>query len=79
MTPFLFLISWLLRRRLGMDASEYAVGFLFFYGAYLVNDPHFAVTYLLFYRDARARAFGDAFGTRPPPKSPVVPSSPVFV
>jgi hypothetical protein len=63
-TPFLFLVSWLLRRRLGMDASEYAVGFLFFYGAYLVNDPHFAVTYLLFYRDARARAFGDAFAPR---------------
>jgi hypothetical protein len=60
-TPFLFPLSWLLRRRFGLDASEYAVGFLFFYGAYLINDPHFAVTYLLFYKNARARAFGDAF------------------
>ena len=62
-TPLLFGLSWLLRRRFGLDASEYAVGFLFFYGAYVVNDPHFAVTYLLFYRDFRARAFGEAFGT----------------
>jgi hypothetical protein len=61
-TPFLFPLSRLLRARFGLDASEYAVGFVFFYGAYLINDPHFAVTYLLFYKDARARAFGDAFG-----------------
>jgi hypothetical protein len=61
-TPLVFLLSWLLRRRLGMDVAEYAVGFVFFYGAYLINDPHFAVTYLLFYRDARARAFGNVFG-----------------
>ena len=32
--------------------------FLTFYGAYVINDPHFAVTYLLFYKDARKRAFG---------------------
>jgi hypothetical protein len=63
-TPLVFLLSWLLRHRLGLDASEYAVGFVFFYGAYVINDPHFAVTYLLFYRDARARAFGTAFGGR---------------
>src|ERR1700722_16746701 len=61
-TPFLFPLSRMLRARFGLDASEYAVGFVFFYGAYLINDPHFAVTYLLFYKDARARAFGDAFG-----------------
>jgi hypothetical protein len=60
-TPFLFPLSWLLRRRFGLDQADYAVGFLFFYGAYLVNDPHFAVTYLLFYRNARERAFGTAF------------------
>jgi hypothetical protein len=63
-TPLLFLLSWILRRRFGLDASEYAVGFVFFYGAYLINDPHFAVTYLLFYKDAKARAFGTAFGPR---------------
>jgi hypothetical protein len=62
LTPLLFPISWVLRRHFGLDASEYGVGFLFFYGAYLINDPHFAVTYFLFYGNARARAFGDAFG-----------------
>jgi hypothetical protein len=61
LTPLLFALSWLLRRTLGLDAAEYAVGFTFFYAAVVINDPHFAVTYLLFYRDARARAFGAAF------------------
>jgi hypothetical protein len=61
LTPLLFPVSWLLRRSLGLDAAELAVGFTLFHAAYLVNDPHFSVTYLLFYRDARARAFGDAF------------------
>lgn len=60
-TPFLFALSWLVRRSFGLDPSEYATGFIFFYGAYLINDPHFAVTYLLFYKDARARAFGTVF------------------
>jgi hypothetical protein len=60
-TPLLFLLSWLLRRTFGLDSADLAVGFLFFYGAYFVNDPHFAVTYLLFYENARARAFGGEF------------------
>ncbi len=55
-TLFLFPLAWLLRRSIGLDASEYAVGFATFYGAYVINDPHFSVTYLLFYRDARRRA-----------------------
>jgi hypothetical protein len=57
-TPLLFAISWLVRKKLGLDGPEYAVGFLTFYGAYVINDPHFAVTYLLFYRNVRERAFG---------------------
>jgi hypothetical protein len=60
-TPLLFLLSWLLRRTLGLDAAEYGVGFTMFYAAFVINDPHFAVTYLLFYEDARARALGRAF------------------
>jgi hypothetical protein len=60
-TPILFVLSWLLRRWLGLDSAELAVGFTFFYGAHLINDPHFAVTYVLFYKDGRARAFGGAF------------------
>jgi hypothetical protein len=60
-TPLLFLLSWLLRRTFGLDSADLAVGFLFFYGAHFINDPHFAVTYLLFYENAGARAFGGEF------------------
>ena len=51
-------LCWLLERTLGLDRAELSVGFLTFYGAHLINDPHFSVTYLLFYRDVRARLFG---------------------
>jgi hypothetical protein len=61
LTPLLFPLSWLLRRSLGLDAAELGVSFTMFYAAHLINDPHFAVTYLLFYKDARARALGGAF------------------
>ena len=61
LTPLLFPLSWLLRTALGLDTAELAVGFTFFYAAHVINDPHFAVTYVLFYKDARARALGDAF------------------
>jgi hypothetical protein len=54
-TPLLFLLSWWLRRVVGLDAADLAFGFTFFYAAHLINDPHFSVTYLLFYGDARAR------------------------
>ena len=59
-TFLLWPLAWIARRALGLDDAEYAVGFATFYAAYVVNDPHFAVTYLLFYRDgwrdARDRA-----------------------
>jgi len=60
-TLFLYPLLWLLRVAIGLDAAELAVGFLMFHGAHLINDPHFSVTYLLFYKDARRRAFGPAF------------------
>jgi hypothetical protein len=60
-TLILFPALWLLRKVIGLDSAELAVGFLMFHGAHLINDPHFAVTYLLFYKDAKRRAFGDAF------------------
>src|SRR5262249_42314823 len=60
-TFFLFPLAWLLRRTLGLDEAELAVGFTMFQLAHVLNDPHFSVTYLLFYRDARSRArTGDA-------------------
>jgi hypothetical protein len=60
-TPLLFPLAWLLRKSIGLDSSELAVGFLMFHGAHIINDPHFAVTYLLFYKDGRARALGSEF------------------
>ena len=61
-TPFLLALSWLVRR-LGLGA-QLAVAATAFYAAYVINDPHFTVTYFLFYRDARARAFGRAFSAK---------------
>lgn len=61
LTLVLFPLAWLAERSLGLDTAELAVGFTTFHAAYLVNDPHFSVTYLLFYRNARERAFGSAF------------------
>lgn len=60
-TLFLFPLAWLLRRALGLDAAELAVGFVTFHAAHVINDPHFSVTYLLFYRDVRNRALGDVW------------------
>jgi hypothetical protein len=60
-TPLCFLLSWLLRQTVGLDAADLAVGFTMFHAAFIVNDPHFAVTYLLFYEDFKGRALGDAF------------------
>jgi hypothetical protein len=60
-TLVLFPLAWLLRKSVGLDASELTVGFLTFYGAYVINDPHFSVTYLLFYKNVRKRAFGTEF------------------
>ncbi len=60
-TLFLLPLAWLARKAFGLDDAELAVGFTAFYAAWVINDPHFAVTYVLFYRDMRRRAFGDAF------------------
>ena len=57
-TLVLLPLAWVLRAAFGLDSAELAVGFTAFYAAYVINDPHFTVTYLLFYRDARRRAFG---------------------
>jgi hypothetical protein len=63
-TPLLFPLSFLMRRALGLDSAELAVGFTMFYAAHVLNDPHFAVTYVLFYRGARERMFGTVFAPR---------------
>ena len=55
--PFCFLY----RERVGLDEAETLVGFLLFHAAVAINNPHFAVTYLLFYRNAKERAFGASY------------------
>jgi hypothetical protein len=57
-TLVLFPVAWICRHLFGLDSAELAFGFVTFHLATVINDPHFAVTYLLFYRDARRRAFG---------------------
>ncbi len=59
-TFVLFPLAWLCRAALGLDSAELAFGFVTFHAAHVVNDPHFSVTYLLFYRNARRRAFDPA-------------------
>ena len=49
---------FLYRRQAGLDDAEAWVGWAAFQAAMIINNPHFAVTYLLFYRDAKERAFG---------------------
>lgn len=58
-TLVVFPLAWGLRSIAGLGRADFAFGLVTFYGAYLINDPHFSVTYLLFYRDARKRAFSD--------------------
>jgi len=53
----LLALCFALERSLGLDRAELSVGFLTFYGAHVINDPHFSVTYLLFYRRVRERLF----------------------
>ncbi len=58
----LFPLSWALRSWLGLDEAELAVGFVFFHAAHFLNDPHFSVTYLLFYSDAAQQLRGAGLG-----------------
>ena len=60
-TLFLFPFAWLCRHALGLDSAELAFGFVTFHAASVINDPHFAVTYVLFYKNGKHRAFGAAF------------------
>lgn len=60
-TLVLFPLAWLFRKGAGLDPALDAVDFWAFHAALVINNPHFAVTYLLFYKDAKSRAFGRAF------------------
>jgi hypothetical protein len=54
-TLALFPLAWLLRTLAGLDASEAFIDAFAYHAALLINNPHFAVTYLLFYKDAGKR------------------------
>lgn len=60
-TLVLFPLSWLFRRTAGLDASEDFIDALAYHAAVVINNPHFAVTYLLFYKDAKSRALPGVF------------------
>jgi hypothetical protein len=51
-------LCWWCESLLGLDESELLIGLWTFHAASLINDPHFAVTYLLFYKDVKQRALG---------------------
>jgi len=61
LTPLLFPLSYLLRMSCGLDEAELMVGFTMFWAAHVINDPHFSVSYLLFYENFRGRASGVEF------------------
>jgi hypothetical protein len=61
-TLVLLPLCWWCQRSLGLDRSELWVGLWAFHAASLLNDPHFAVTYLLFYRSVKQRALGNVLG-----------------
>jgi hypothetical protein len=62
-TLLLLPLAWLIRSSFGLDDSEWVVSFVAFYAAMVINDPHFSVTYLLFYRDVKARAAGSSYSS----------------
>lgn len=59
-TLVLYPLAWLLRRSLGAESAEDAVDFFAYHAALVINNPHFAVTYLLFYRGAKGHVFSNA-------------------
>ena len=54
-TLVLFPLLWLFRSRAGLDTSETFIDAFAYHAALVINNPHFAVSYLLFYKDARSR------------------------
>jgi hypothetical protein len=49
------------RKAVGLETAEAGLGFVMFQLAMFINNPHFAVSYLLFYKGALGRAFGRVF------------------
>src|SRR6187402_3029039 len=62
LTLALFPLAYLYRHAIGLDDAQYKISFAAFYAAYVINDPHFSVSYLLFYKNIKQRLWGDEFG-----------------
>lgn len=62
-TILLIPFAWLYKTLAGLDESVYQVSYIAFYLAWVINDPHFAVSYLLFYKNAKGRALGHEFSS----------------
>lgn len=60
-TLVLYPIALAFQRLSGLEYSQYLTSMIAFYAAHVINDPHFGVTYVLFYRRLRKRLFGGEF------------------
>ncbi len=60
-TLLLVPLAYWVRTAWGLEQAEFVTSMVAFYAAHVINDPHFGVTYVLFYRRARERAFGAEF------------------
>lgn len=60
-TLLLVPFAYWLRIALGLNQAEFVTSMVAFYAAHVINDPHFGVTYVLFYRRAYQRAMGGEF------------------
>lgn len=60
-TLLLLPLGWGLQRWVGLDTAEFVASFVGFHLAFVINDPHFSATYLLFYRGFWRKLSGPEF------------------
>ncbi len=60
-TLLLYPLALWFQRLSGLEQSTYITSMVAFYAAHVINDPHFGVTYVLFYRRLKRRLFGGEF------------------
>jgi hypothetical protein len=60
-TLILYPLAVWFQRLSGLDQATYLTSMVAFYAAHVINDPHFGVTYVLFYRRIKQRLWGGEF------------------
>lgn len=60
-TLLLYPLAVWFQRVSGLDHATYLTSVVAFYAAHVINDPHFGVTYVLFYRRMKQRLWGGEF------------------